>query len=272
LRKITKELVQRYVREIVKEAVKQAVRNRQVEDIQRLQEKAKGLSDLEKERLFQGASDDIPEKFYNARTKDNDLVKEISNIIQNKLLNPEIITAKANIPKKISIWKRIFFGVAKLYLLFFIAILVIGAYLFLSDQEHPPLTELDRDWSPGTGDVQATLSWYADADIDLHVIDPLGEEIYYLSPYSSSGGKLDLDNKCDSFEKDKPENIFWPEGSAPSGTYRVRVNYYEDCKKYGQPTGPVDWTVTTKVHGKMNTFRGTLYKEGDTQDVSSFQF
>jgi hypothetical protein len=124
----------------------------------------------------------------------------------------------------------------------------------------------------GTGDVQATLTWSVNADIDLHVEDPYGDEVYYRNPIVRSGGELDIDNRCSNFVMGMPENIYWPTGKAPAGTYRVRVNYYEDCGGYGTPTAPVDWTVTTKVNGNISTFRGTLDYVGDTQEVAYFQF
>lgn len=133
-------------------------------------------------------------------------------------------------------------------------------------------TSPDGKWTMGTGDVQVTLSWNANADIDLHVQDPSGAEVYYNNPTVSSGGELDLDNKCSNFVLGKPENIFWPTGKAPAGTYKVSVNYYADCSSSGTPTGSVDWTVTTKVNGKMSTYRGTLNNVGETQEVTSFQF
>ena len=48
----------------------------------------------------------------------------------------------------------------------------------------------------GTGDVQATLAWDADSDVDLHVIDPNGEEVYWANTMVSSGGELDLDSNA----------------------------------------------------------------------------
>ena len=74
----------------------------------------------------------------------------------------------------------------------------------------------------GHGDVQITLTWDNGADLDLHVIDPNGEEIYFYHPYSASGGILDVDDTNGY----GPENIFWPQGEAPEGTYRVSVHHY----------------------------------------------
>jgi hypothetical protein len=121
----------------------------------------------------------------------------------------------------------------------------------------------------GTGDVQVTLDWYANADIDLHVVDPSGEEIFYNHPTALSGGKLDVDNRCTGFVMGKPENIYWPVGGAPVGLYVVKVNYYADCSS-SVTTGPVGWTITTKVKGKVSTFSGTLSSVGVTMTVTTF--
>ena len=40
----------------------------------------------------------------------------------------------------------------------------------------------------GTGDVQATLRWNNLNDLDLHVTDPEGNEIYYSHASSPTGG------------------------------------------------------------------------------------
>ncbi len=85
----------------------------------------------------------------------------------------------------------------------------------------PPDT-VPPDTAPlGTGDVQVTLRWGGGVDLDLHVIDPAGEEINYSSRTSTSGGQLDQDDQsgCTGCV----ENIFWPSGGAPSGEYQVFV-------------------------------------------------
>lgn len=119
----------------------------------------------------------------------------------------------------------------------------------------------------GTGDVRVTLNWSDRADIDLHVIDPDGEEIYYDNSISSSGGILDIDNRCGNFEWEKPENIYWPNGEAPIGSYKVSVVYYSDCNE----AGPVKWYVEIYVDGDTKTYSGTLNSEKDMQDVITFE-
>lgn len=92
--------------------------------------------------------------------------------------------------------------------------------------------KFDRGLGPGqTGAVQATLRWSGEADMDLHVIDSNGEEIYFASSSSSSGGALDLDTipGCGSGNVGPhTENIFW-ETDAPPGEYTVWVRDYSSC-------------------------------------------
>jgi hypothetical protein len=112
----------------------------------------------------------------------------------------------------------------------------------------------------GTGDVQISLSWNSDADVDLHVVDPSGEEIYYGSRDSLSGGELDLDSNagCGS-DSVRNENITWPVGRAPAGTYRVLVDYWSSCG-----VAATDYTVTVNVKGQApQTFNGAFTGEGD---------
>lgn len=76
----------------------------------------------------------------------------------------------------------------------------------------------------GSGALQVNLSWDTNyTDIDLHVIDPSGTEIYWYDPYSyATDGQLDRDD-VDGFG---PENIFWNE-NAPDGEYKVYVHYFD---------------------------------------------
>jgi hypothetical protein len=108
----------------------------------------------------------------------------------------------------------------------------------------------------GTGDVRVTLSWGDTNDLDLHVIDPSGAEIFYASPTSSSGGMLDVDANpgCNSPTTTPVENIFWPAGAAPIGAYTVLVNFFEACP--GGAATPA-YTVKTVVDGVETTFNGS---------------
>ena len=64
------------------------------------------------------------------------------------------------------------------------------------------------------GDPQFTLIWDTDADLDLHVIEPGGKEIYWEEPKGKQGGELDVDNTKGL----GPENIYWLVESEGAGS------------------------------------------------------
>jgi hypothetical protein len=88
------------------------------------------------------------------------------------------------------------------------------------------------------GPVQVTLRWNTPEDVDLHVEEPLPGggscEIWYGDRTGSmcgAKGSLDLDSNAGcSIDDVDIENVIYASGStAPSGTYLVRVDYYENC-------------------------------------------
>jgi hypothetical protein len=97
----------------------------------------------------------------------------------------------------------------------------------------------------GNGDFQASVAWTGASDLDLHVFDPSGEEVYFGRPVVNSGGTLDIDsNAACSIDNTNVENIFWPLNVAPAGEYRVQLAYYDDCN-----VPRSDWVVTVLVKG-----------------------
>lgn len=99
----------------------------------------------------------------------------------------------------------------------------------------------------GTGDVQITLRWDSTADLDLHVTEPNGTEIWYgdKGP-TSTGGQLDVDSNVGCDEEVSVENVFWPTGQMPLGHYVVEVTGFsvDDC-------GSGRYTVTAVVEGEQ---------------------
>lgn len=129
-----------------------------------------------------------------------------------------------------------------------------------------PYARLTTTVTPvGTGDVQVTLSWDADSDVDLHVIDPAGEEVFYGRRSSASGGALDLDSNAGcAIDGVRNENITWPVGRAPRGTYTVRVDYWSNC---GVPQ--TNYTVRVNNGGSVQIFTGTFTGGGDQGGAGS---
>ncbi len=123
----------------------------------------------------------------------------------------------------------------------------------------------------GTGDVQVTLRWYSEADLDLYVVDPSGDQIYFQQPTSPSGGTLDVDSNRDcSFATTSPvENVYWPPGGAPSGRYTVYVNYFATC---GGGTGPQTYELTVLVDGQVWEVYSYTIEEYDSHEVVTFSY
>ena len=98
----------------------------------------------------------------------------------------------------------------------------------------------------GTGDVQATLRWIGDADLDLHVIDPDGFEIFFDRAESPSGGLLDIDQvpTCGADISNHVENVFWPDDGAIPGDYQAFVVHYEESCG-----APAEFLLELKIDG-----------------------
>lgn len=120
------------------------------------------------------------------------------------------------------------------------------------------------------GQIQVSVSWDTPSDVDLHVIDPTGEEIYYANDVGATGGELDLDsNAACGIDGVNNENITWGDDDDPaSGTYTVLVHYWSPC---GQ--GTTNYIVTVRVEGEQTrTFAGTLTTDDEEDTVTSFTF
>ncbi len=101
----------------------------------------------------------------------------------------------------------------------------------------------------GTGQLQVSLSWNQLNDVDLHLVEPTGEEIYYGNPTSSAGGQLDLDSNAGcSIDSVNNENITYADSvTLPAGQYIVRVDFWSDCGI----TDTTRYTVSTRFNGGL---------------------
>ncbi len=117
-----------------------------------------------------------------------------------------------------------------------------------------------------SGDVQVSVAWDADSDVNLHVIEPGGAEIYPASRSSGSGGVLDLDsNAACAIGGIRNENVTWPDRSPPPGTYVVRLDYWAACG-----VAQTSYVVTIRVRGRNpQTFAGAFSGPGDAGGAGS---
>jgi hypothetical protein len=121
----------------------------------------------------------------------------------------------------------------------------------------PAPDEIDRrreDAGGQEGELTITLVWDSTADLDLYVACPGGGEISYERPTACGGGRLDVDANVRRRTTTPVENVFFGEG-APRGTYRVRVNMFDDGGRGGSVH---PFTVRIDIGGRRQTFRGEV--------------
>jgi Ca-activated chloride channel family protein len=122
-----------------------------------------------------------------------------------------------------------------------------------------------------SGDIRVSLLWNNRNDLDIHVVTPRQEEIFYGHPQDVAGGFLDVDMNVRG-ETSKPvENIFWARGKAPQGRYRVFVQNYDYHEKHREPT---PFQVELKNGSEYSHFEGTLSGKGPASDteVCTFEY
>lgn len=119
-----------------------------------------------------------------------------------------------------------------------------------------------------SGEVEIALIWQNTADLDLHVVDPGNELIFFGHKFARSGGELDVDRNagCNLATNSPVEHVVWPTGRAPTGDFEVLVHHYARCGV----SGPVPYTVEILVDGKRQTLSGTAQPGTAPQRVSHF--
>ena len=120
-----------------------------------------------------------------------------------------------------------------------------------------------------SSDVQVSLMWNNYNDLDLHVVCPSGERIHGGNRKSACGGELDVDANVRPDSRKPVENVVWPEGEAPAGTYQVFVHYYKKHKKR-RSKDPTKFQVIANAYGDLMEYTGELTFGEEIQLVCSF--
>jgi len=123
---------------------------------------------------------------------------------------------------------------------------------------------------PATGDLVVTLTWDTESNLDLHVVDPAGLDIYWGNqssqpPFSfdqtdgGSYGYIDYDSNANCvIDGLRREDAIWP-NPPPSGQYTVRVDAPSLC---GQPIA--NWTVRVVLEGTQIAQASGVAVDADT--------
>jgi hypothetical protein len=124
---------------------------------------------------------------------------------------------------------------------------------------------------PATGDLVVTLTWDTESNLDLHVVDPDGVDIYWNNqssqpPFSfdqvdgGSYGYVDYDSNANCVVDGlRREDAIWPH-PPPRGEYAVRVDAPSLC---GQPIA--NWTVRVVLDGQPVSQASGVALDADTQ-------
>lgn len=108
-----------------------------------------------------------------------------------------------------------------------------------------------------SGSIQVSLLWNNLNDLDLHVLTPSGERIYYGHKQSQSRGCLDVDMNAGGRLSNEPvENIFWPPGSPVWGQFAIYVDYFS---RHDPNMDKTAYEVHLLVDGEQQVFRGALH-------------
>jgi hypothetical protein len=117
------------------------------------------------------------------------------------------------------------------------------------------------------GEITITLLWNNRNDLDLVVICPNGDRLYYNSP-TVCGGTLDVDRNAGKQLTDKPvENIHWPQEQAAAGIYRIAVKYY--ARKDGNAPPATPFQVRLLRNGQEQLFKGVIAPD-ELKSVTDF--
>lgn len=131
----------------------------------------------------------------------------------------------------------------------------------------PRNDDLDRVRREGgqEGDLQIVLAWDGLTDLDLHVICPNGQRMFYRNR-RACGGELDVDANADPgpFTRAPVENARW--ARPPPGTYRIEVSQYEPRRERETP-----WRITIRQAGRPDRVITGVARGRDPAPVTTLQ-
>jgi hypothetical protein len=118
------------------------------------------------------------------------------------------------------------------------------------------------------GAIEIGLSWENKNDLDLHVIDPNGERVFFQRKRCPSGGELDVDRNasCQNVTFTPVEHVVWTDDTPPRGSYTVCVHHFQTC---GGAAAPTPFHVEMKVgDAPPRIVRGTSDPSVVIRDIS----
>ncbi len=129
------------------------------------------------------------------------------------------------------------------------------------------LTEQRELLQAGTGEITVSMIWGTHDDLDLHVITPNDNRIYYANP-CADGGTLDIDMNAHSYDlSDTPiENIYFPEPI--QGTYQVLVRDF--CDRTEEMS--THYIVVVQIGDEVEEYEGDIDVTGTEDFIIEFEY
>ncbi|MBK8135282.1 MAG: pre-peptidase C-terminal domain-containing protein [Chloroflexi bacterium] len=124
-----------------------------------------------------------------------------------------------------------------------------GEYDILLQTQTTALPQDIVDLGLPTGDIQMTLVWNTNADLQLLVRDPSGQAVYDDRLTVPSGGRMFAQGNlnCVAALTTPVSHIYWPTGLGRGGSYEVEVWYQNQCAD----TRAVNATLYISVAGQQ---------------------
>jgi hypothetical protein len=115
------------------------------------------------------------------------------------------------------------------------------------------------------GVLRASLSWSNHDDLDLHCLEPKGNEIYFGRKMSESSGTLDVDmNAGWGISKTPVENIIWTNSNRmKEGIYKVLVHNYNQRVMIDQ-----GYHLQIECNGEVFDFESDVNPKQQTYGIS----
>ena len=117
------------------------------------------------------------------------------------------------------------------------------------------------------GAIEIGLEWNDTNDLDLHVLEPGGNRIFFGKKISGvSRGHLDVDRNaaCADLTSTPVEHIYWDSFDIPDGRYRVFVHFFDQCGVKSES----DFTVLCKFGDEVQTFEKSVRFDPGEDDLS----
>ncbi|MBQ5575865.1 MAG: hypothetical protein IIT37_07440 [Bacteroidales bacterium] len=102
------------------------------------------------------------------------------------------------------------------------------------ESEPEPNADVDQsDLQGESGGLRFNIQWETRDDIDIHVVDPCDNEIFFANrecECNGSIGSLDIDANSEVFPEHPQENIYWKKPSP--GQYRVYIQNFTGWQSF----------------------------------------